>query len=366
MFEPKYKITEEILTNIVKFEVAKSTVEAIGLVDEWETRLKQEVFIKRVSLFSKIMGNRLDNEVIGKIVIDEPERDEKVAEMAQRLSIAGKEKELQGVLNIVNAIRYANHMVFLTNKFKDNENEVKELCQINSILGEKIYKSEVLGVYRTREAVGENFVFVPAVEVPYLLDDVLNWIAGVKKTGTNQLLNLGVLLYELVRILPFEENGLITVIEFLRILMATSGYELKRLWYLEEELLKNENLFWNAMTSVEKNDGDMTEYLEFFAKCLADGGERLKVRLVNLVGELPKFRTENGKVVALSERQIALMEEITVKGEMTIKELRSVLPMVSDDTILRDLKDLLLKKMIRKKGKTKGATYVLGKIKSFK
>jgi predicted HTH transcriptional regulator len=34
-----------------------------------------------------------------------------------------------------------------------------------------------------------------------------------------------------------------------------------------------------------------------------------------------------------------------------------ILPMVSEDTVLRDLKDLLNKKIIRKKGKTKAARY---------
>jgi len=35
------------------------------------------------------------------------------------------------------------------------------------------------------------------------------------------------------------------------------------------------------------------------------------------------------------------------------------LPMVSDDTILRDLSGLIKKSLIRKKGKTKGVKYLL-------
>lgn len=366
MFEPKYTITEGILTNIVKFEVVMSMVDSVEILEEWESRLRRDALARRVSLFSRLAGGSLREEVVEKIVSDDPERDEKVSEVAQRLSIVGKEKEIQQVLNIVNSNRYINHLVFLANKFKETGIGEKELCQTNTILGEKIYKSDALGVYRLKEAISENFEFVPTVEITFLLEDVLKWVEGRRKKDENQLVGYGIFLYELVRILPFEENAVITVLEFVRMVMSIGGYELKKLWYLEEELLKNESSFWVAAKSVEKNNGDMTEYLEFFAKCLADSGERLKMRLINLVGELPKFRTESGRTVALSERQIALMEEITVRGEMTIKELRSILPMVSDDTILRDLKDLLLKKMIKKRGKTKGAVYVLGKIKSFK
>ena len=55
---------------------------------------------------------------------------------------------------------------------------------------------------------------------------------------------------------------------------------------------------------------------------------------------------------------------MTTKDAATIRQIREVLPMVSDDTILRDIKDLVLKKMIKRKGKTKGAVYVLGKVKN--
>ena len=46
---------------------------------------------------------------------------------------------------------------------------------------------------------------------------------------------------------------------------------------------------------------------------------------------------------------------------LTMADARSVLPMVSDDTILRDLTSLVDKKLVRKKGKTKGARYILRK-----
>ena len=87
---------------------------------------------------------------------------------------------------------------------------------------------------------------------------------------------------------------------------------------------------------------------------------------MNLIGDRPLFKSDGGKAISLSERQITIMEEMTIQGEMTIKEIRGILPMVSDDTILRDLKDLILKKLLRKKGKTKGAVYILGKVKGFK
>ena len=78
------------------------------------------------------------------------------------------------------------------------------------------------------------------------------------------------------------------------------------------------------------------------------------------------FRSENGRAIALSERQIAIMEDLAIRTQTTIKEVRSILPSVSEDTILRDLKDLMDKRLVKKKGHTKGSRYVLGKVRYFK
>jgi Fic family protein len=42
-------------------------------------------------------------------------------------------------------------------------------------------------------------------------------------------------------------------------------------------------------------------------------------------------------------------------------DLKKVLPMVSDDTILRDVRDLLEKGIIKKTGSTKASRYVIAK-----
>ena len=54
-----------------------------------------------------------------------------------------------------------------------------------------------------------------------------------------------------------------------------------------------------------------------------------------------------------------LMEFFSDQGEGTMKEFRSVLPMISDDTVLRDLTDLIKKGVIKKEGSTKAAKYKL-------
>ena len=63
--------------------------------------------------------------------------------------------------------------------------------------------------------------------------------------------------------------------------------------------------------------------------------------------------------MSLSERQMRLVEYLGDQGSAVMKDLKSVLSMVSEDTVLRDLTDLIKKGIIRKEGATKSARYVI-------
>jgi predicted HTH transcriptional regulator len=54
-----------------------------------------------------------------------------------------------------------------------------------------------------------------------------------------------------------------------------------------------------------------------------------------------------------------LVEYLQSNGEMGMAEARGVLPMVSEDTILREVRYLMDKGVIEKRGSTKAAKYVL-------
>ena len=66
-----------------------------------------------------------------------------------------------------------------------------------------------------------------------------------------------------------------------------------------------------------------------------------------------------GKQIALTERQIKLVEYMQQFGGLRMPDAQSLLPMVSDDTIWRDLKKLIDDKVVEKRGSTKGAYYCL-------
>jgi predicted HTH transcriptional regulator len=110
---------------------------------------------------------------------------------------------------------------------------------------------------------------------------------------------------------------------------------------------------------VQQSDkADLTYFLEYFTYGLAVEIDKVKQKVMKLSQDL-KLQRELGQQVALSERQIILLEIMQNQGRITSEDAQKALPQVSVDTILRDIKDLIEKGVVRKHGVTKGVSYEL-------
>ena len=103
----------------------------------------------------------------------------------------------------------------------------------------------------------------------------------------------------------------------------------------------------------------MTKWLEYFTEGLAIELSKIKdkVEKISIDG---KLRQKLGnKPLMLSDRQLKIVEYIQETGYLQNKAFESLFPMISEDTILNELKGLLKTGIIRKQGKTKGAKYIM-------
>ena len=366
MFLPKYEISNRLLLSLIKVELDLNIIKNIEVPIEWQSRLKKEVIVKRLVNSLRFLGISMDTDTVSRIVFDEPGRDEQTSDVAKRLELVVKESELQAALNWVNASRLVEQIVYLSTKFKQNEVGEKDLVSINKMLGERLVVTERLGDWRKDSFVEGSAISHPKThEILFQLEDVLLWYKTATAEKIHPILKGVVIFYELMRIRPFLHGNLITAFLYMMMTIEMGGYNLG-LCAVEEELFKIKEKLFHTLATVSDSEEGLTLLMEMMVEVFAVACEKNKLRVMSVTGESVKYKTEAGRAVALTERQVALMEELTIKGQLTIKELRQVLPLISDDTILRDLKDLVAKKMIRKKGKTKGAVYVLGKVKSFR
>jgi Fic family protein len=345
MYTPKYTITTKMLKLIGTVEAAKEVVENAPLVPAWEAKFREEAIVRTVHHGTHIEGNALNFTEA-----------EKVLAGAQ---IVGRERDIQEVLNYRNVITFIETF----DKPEFSEEVVKHVHELTTY---RILPEEVSGEYRKSQVVIKNsqtgeitFRPPPAVEVPFLVADFLLWLNSVSSDDVHPIIKAGIAHYELVRIHPFlDGNGRVSRAVALMTLFR-EGYDVKRFFSLEEHYDREPMNYYTALQSVASMDGNQTGWLEYFIEGLAIELTRIKEKVKSLSTDLKLKKSLGGHQMTLTERQIKIVEFIQENGFLQNKVFFELFPMISEDTVLREIKDLIKKNIIQKQGTTKGVRYVL-------
>jgi Fic family protein len=353
MYQPKYIISNKVLKNIGAIEASKEVIESAPLVPTFQKQFQTDAVIKTIHHGTHIEGNDLTLLQTKKIL--------------EGQEVYGRPGDIQEIINYRNVITLLDELAF-----KRGGYEPDMLKEIHKLTVEKIVSAEKVGVFRTsqvviKDEVTGDVVFSPPpfVEVPYLLDDFFAWLNSSEALEIHPILKAGITHYILVAIHPFVEgNGRVSR-AFATLILIRDGYDIKKFFSLEEHFDSDPASYYEAFSNVDKqskNIGarDLTAWLEYFTQAVASELSQIKEKVKKLSIDT-RLKVKMGEQVSLSERQVRLFEYVSDQGSAGMLDLKKVLPMVSDDTILRDVRDLLEKGIIKKTGSTKASRYVISK-----
>ncbi len=359
MFEPVYSITDKILIDVGVIDAAREVIDRAPLVPTYEADFRKEALIRTVHFGTKLEGNDLSLAQAEKVMETSP---------APEAMGSKRERDVQEVINYREVMAYLDRLKnrFLKKGESWNYTEA-QLKKIHRLTVDRILSADRAGEYRQTQVVIRNlqtqevtFRPPPAVEVPYHIEDFLAWLNSITGRKVHPVLRSGVTHYELARIHPFVDGNGRAARAMTLLVLFLEGYEAKRFFSLEEYYDRHAKGYYEALQSVEKSQGDMTQWLEFFTTGLAEELVRIKDKVVQLSAQLQQPQKLLGKQVALTERQIKILEAMKVRGgNITSKEATEVIKMISKDTVIRDLNDLIVKGVLRKEGSTKASRYVL-------
>ncbi|HOY46016.1 MAG TPA: Fic family protein [Candidatus Dojkabacteria bacterium] len=340
-FYPKFTISSDILHNVSQCEVAKAIIENSPLVPAWERKFQSQALVRSVHHSTALEGNEL--------TIDETER-----------IIDGERVDTYRVRDVQEIINYRNVIGFISDN-KSTEFTIGFLLKMHDVLGRKILPDKYLGKFRDRNAMIINDKDLDVVFDPPKFNEVEGQIEALTKWDLDEgskihpLLRAGIIHYEVVRIHPFADLNGRTARTLATWSLYRDGYDIKSFFSLEEHYDQDPKGYYDALDSANK--GDMTEWLTYFTNGMMVELNKIKDK----VWELSKDRRLRLKVgqVALNERQLEIINTLESEGAISNPDFDELFPKVSDDTILRDLKDLIEKGIVMKKGRTKGAKYYL-------
>jgi len=363
-YSPDFTITSTILRDVGSIDAAREVINHAPLIPAWERRFRSEARARIIHYGTHLEGNALNLEEVEKVI------DQKQVLSPEDSQVTGRDRDIQEVINYRTVMDYLDS---LKRKAADSPFTLTEpmLSEIHRLTVAKLLPDSEAGRYRTVKVIIRNtttgeitFRPPPPTEVPFLISELFSWLSLTNDSNSvghpvHPLLRAGILHYELARIHPFTDGNGRTARAAALLLLYLEGYEVKRFFSLEEYYDAHPADYYHALKSVEKANGDLTNWLEYFCLGIAIEFSRIKELVQKLSLDLKLKSTLGGKQIALTDRQIRLVEFLERHGTLTMKEGRDLLPDVSDDTVLRDLRDLVDKKLLKKKGHTKGSKYFL-------
>lgn len=332
------------------------------LVPSWEAKFRDEALTRTVHFGTKIEGNDLTAEQAEQVMKHKMAKDGK--DLAQKIGIVARQRDVQEVINYRNAMVWIDQQEVADTSVLFSAQTLKALHKITmqTLLDDPM----LVGEYRKQQVIVRGaseggVVFRPpvSVEVPFLIDDFFAWLNKAETAQLHPVFRAAITHYQLAYIHPFIEGNGRTARAFATLVLYVSGYDFKKFFSLEQYFDNDVEAYYQALLSIQQHPAkDMTYWMEYFCYGLALEIDKVKQKVMKLSKDL-KMKKELGQQVALSERQIILLELLHDQGEITSEDAQKAIPSVSVDTILRDVKDLLQKGVIKKHGVTKGVRYML-------
>lgn len=357
MFIPKYLITNKILRHIGIIDASREVILNSPLIPAWEAKFRKEAMERFVHHGTHLEGNNLSFEE-AQGVLDGQE-------------VIARDRDIQEVINYRNVLKFIDSVASQIGPGKPYLLNLETLLETHHLTVDKLVPEDYSGKFRSRQVVLKNsktgavsFTPPPAAEVPYLIEDLLNWVNSEDSRDIHPVIKAGVVHYELARIHPFVEGNGRTARAIATLVLFLEDYDIRKLFSLEEYFDSNPMDYYVTLQAVsnqlvlDNHERDLTPWLEYFIEGVSIELNRVKER-VRRISMDSRVKDRLGEQVELNERQMMIMEYLHRHKQMQNKDFRKIFPDYSDDTVLRELRFLKQRGLIKKTGGTKNASYVL-------
>jgi Fic family protein len=357
MFIPKYTITNKMLRHVGVIDASREVILNAPLIPAWEVKFRKEAMERTVHHGTHIEGNRLSLE--------------QAQEALDGHQIIARERDIQEVINYRNVIKFIDTIATQIGPGRAYILTLDTILEVHRLTVERLVPHDSAGFFRSRQVVIRNtatgqisYTPPPAAEVPYLVEDLINWVNSEEGKDLHPVIKAGVIHYELARIHPFVEGNGRTARATATLTLFLDGYDIRRFFSLEEYFDNNPLNYYTTLQAVsnqlvlDSHERDLTPWLDYFVEGVAIELSNIKEK-VRRISMDSHVKDRLGEQVALNERQMLIMEYLHRHKSIQNRDFRKIFPDFSDDTVLREIKFLKQKGLIKKVGGTKKALYLL-------
>jgi len=277
--------------------------------------------------------------------------------------VIARERDIQEVINYRKVMDEIGELQMTNDKWQIDEKLIQKLHRLTV---DKILDPSRCGEFRTSQVVIRNSLtkevsFRPpaADDVEAMIQALIEFIQNTTSDDVHPVLKSGIVHYEFVRIHPFVDGNGRVGRALATLILYQENYDIRKFFSLEEYFDSDAASYYDALQSVERSDGNLTAWLEYFTHGLAVELVKVKERVEHVSVDAKLKEKLGGKPLLLSDRQLRIIEYLQSVGYLQNKAFNTLFPDISEDTGLLDIKSLINAGIIKKQGSTKGAKYVL-------
>ena len=335
MFNPCFNYNHELVNKLLEINSIRDFIVNAPVVLEMEVSLKKDALLKSAHHSTAIEGNPLSLNQVDKL--------------AKGIKIQGQKRATQEVLNYLNVLKDMNSYIEdgkITEKnvLKLHENITHYTLEYTYLEGQ--YRSEPVYVVNQEG----DIVFTPpnADLVPGQIQDLLEWINNTSGE-LNAVISAGIIHYEFVRIHPFVDGNGRTGRALAAIYLYLRGFDVD--FTLDEYYNNNRQAYYHALNSVDPQTQDLTDWLLYFLEGFLTSIDEIKNRILLFPAGAPVK-------IKLTEKMLKILEYVHLNGSITNSEVQKLLN-ISRQGAYKDLRNLMDKGIIEKKGGSRSTYYIL-------
>jgi Fic family protein len=197
-------------------------------------------------------------------------------------------------------------------------------------------------------AVGKERVHYEAPVADRIRDEMRKFVEWFEKDhSTNLVLKAGVAHLWFVTIHPFDDGNGRIARAIADMVLARSEKSSQRFYSMSAQIRQERNEYYEILEATQRGDLDITRWLEWFLDCLGRAFERAEAILATVLNKARFW--EHFAKVEFNERQRNVVNRLLngFEGKLTTTKWAK-LTKCSHDTALRDIEDLIRKRVLAK------------------
>jgi Fic family protein len=184
-----------------------------------------------------------------------------------------------------------------------------------------------------------------AESLPAEMQEFLHWFNDDQ--GLDLVLKAGLAHFWFLTLHPFEDGNGRIARALTDLLLARSDKSTQQFYSLSAQLLKERKAYYELLEKSQKGDMDLTNWLLWFLNCFHQAVHSTNEILNQTLQKAAFWKTHSQTL--LNERQMKVVNRLLdgFEGNLTSTKWAKM-NKCSQDTALRDLNDLMLKKVLKK------------------